>query len=397
MKRLTLVIYVTLLTAAISCKKPYNPPAVSSNANYLVVDGVINNGPDSTFIKLSRTVPLSATSTLNPELNATVTVEGDENSVFPLTAKGAGVYAMPGVTLNAAHKYRLRIKTAGGSEYLSDYVAVLDAPAIDSVGYTANANGVNIVSNSRAINSPVKYYRWDYIETYIFHSNYYSFYKSNGDTVDFRDMDNDNVYWCFRSDSASSVNIGTTAKLSANVIENNPIASVSATSEKFTEKYSILVRQFALTPEAYSFWDNLRKNTEQLGSIFDAQPTSLQGNIHNTAKPSEPVIGYLSVGAITTRRIFITKAQLPASYLPEQHYSDCVLDSLYFKYYTPQGQGPINQENEFFNINKGAQFIQIPIAAIHPAMSPLLGHTGSTPACVDCTLRGTNKQPAFWK
>lgn len=42
-----------------SCRKPYDPPSVSATNSYLVVEGVINAGTDSTFIKLSRTVKIS--------------------------------------------------------------------------------------------------------------------------------------------------------------------------------------------------------------------------------------------------------------------------------------------------------------------------------------------------
>ena len=42
-----------------ACRKPYSPPITTANVNYLVVEGVINSGADSTIIKLSRTTPLS--------------------------------------------------------------------------------------------------------------------------------------------------------------------------------------------------------------------------------------------------------------------------------------------------------------------------------------------------
>ena len=57
------------------CKKLYNPTVADNQTNILVVEGVINNGPDSTFIKLSRAVSLSNATTTNPETKATVTIE----------------------------------------------------------------------------------------------------------------------------------------------------------------------------------------------------------------------------------------------------------------------------------------------------------------------------------
>jgi hypothetical protein len=47
------LLIVLLLTG---CKKAFNSPGALSNTNkYLVIDGIINTGNDSTFIRLSQT------------------------------------------------------------------------------------------------------------------------------------------------------------------------------------------------------------------------------------------------------------------------------------------------------------------------------------------------------
>ena len=62
-----------------SCRKPYNPVIVSTDQSYLVVDGLINSGSDSTIIYLSRTVKLNSPSFRNDEQGARVTIESDKN------------------------------------------------------------------------------------------------------------------------------------------------------------------------------------------------------------------------------------------------------------------------------------------------------------------------------
>lgn len=395
---------LVLLISIMGCRKSYNPPAISSPGSYLVVEGVINSGTDSTFIKLSRTVNLSGTVTANPVLQAVLAVESDRAAIYPLAETSNGYYVSTGLNLDNTRKYRLRIQT-NGELYLSDFVPVVNSPAIDSVNYVIKNDGLQIYVSTHDPRNATHYYRWNYNETWVFHSNYSSFFKSNGDTVLARTLVNDEVYTCWGNDTSNTINIASSAKLSKDVISNIPITFVASTSEKLGTEYSIIVKQYALTGDAYNFWVNLKKNTEQLGSIFDAQPSQINGNIHSTTNPSEPVIGYISAGAVASQRIFIKNQQLP-SWIPTPAYTNCALDSLRFVYQPPHSIVPVLQEDEFFNYKSGlfvgSPYQLIPINAIdsfivRKGMDSLLGHTGATPNCVDCTLRGTNKQPAFWK
>jgi hypothetical protein len=405
---------IIILLIVMSCRKPYNPPAISSPGSYLVVEGGITSGSDSTIIKLSKTVNLSNKIISNPVLSALLTVESDHGDIFPLTETTNGHYVSAGLNLDNSRKYRLRIKTAGNKEYLSDFVAVENAPAIDTVSYSVQNNGASISVSTHDPQNSTHYYRWDYRETWIIHSKYYSFYKSNGDTVTERDFNTDEIYQCWQSDTSSSINLGSSANLKNDIIVNNPVTFVPSTSEKLggnhsillsqnnpaNSAYSIVVMQHALTSSAYTFWVNLKKNTEQLGSIFDAQPSQINGNIHSTTNPAEPVIGYLSAGSVASKRIFVTNQQIPGNWASGAANDYCKIDSLYFYFIPHGGVVAINQENEFFNYNKGARYngVQIPVVAIfNRQLGTIIGHTGAAPECVDCTLRGTNKQPTFWK
>ena len=71
---LILIIYL------FGCKKLYDPPVIASNATYLVVEGTINPGADSTIITLSHTVNISSKITLSQVTGATVAVVRDQNS-----------------------------------------------------------------------------------------------------------------------------------------------------------------------------------------------------------------------------------------------------------------------------------------------------------------------------
>jgi len=376
----------------VGCKKPYNPEVIAAPASYLVVEGVINSGADSTIIKLNRTVKLSASTSVNPVTDALVTVEGDDNSSRPLTTTGRGIYFFAGLNLDVTHKYRLKIKTANNKVYASDFVPVINSPAIDSVTYKIKSDGVGINLNTHSSNN-IRYYRWEYDETWVHTADYESDYKSNGDTVLPRDKVNDNIYVCWKNHASSTITLGSSAKLAQDIISDFLLIFISRHDDKLRHRYSILTRQYALTKEAYEFWQNLKKNTEQLGSIFDAQPSQINGNIHSLTDANEPVIGYISAGSYTTKRIYVDQYNLPAWLDPLV--DGCELKPYMYFYFDPGGGPAVNQVDQYINFHKSTGELQIPTDKLPGAGDP--GYYGSTPRCVDCTLTGTNKKPDFWQ
>jgi len=399
--------YFLLLLPALACRKPFVPPVTNTANSYLVIEGSINSGADSTFIKLSRTVKLTGKTGSMPELNATLAIEGDQNTSYPLTEKVKGYYACAGLNLDNTHKYCLDIKTSNGKEYRSDFVSVLDSPPIDSITFDVNGTpqsgaGLNVYVNTHDETGKVKYFRWDYQETWIFHTHYFSQYYSTGDTVLPRLSPDKNVTFCWASDTSSSIVLGSSAKLTKSIIYQNPIVSIVSTSEKFENKYSILVRQYALSEDAYNFYTMMKKNTEELGGIFDVLPSQNPGNLHCVTNPAEPVVGYITAGKVTSKGIFINSSQWPSwsTLTPED--SGCKLE---FDYSDPLHPIPccyynlagVNQVDEFINFNRtdfSSPFI--PIDAIGPP-GPIIGYHASVRECADCTLRGTNIAPSFWK
>jgi len=391
------LLFALALTAG--CKKPYYPEVIAAPNSYLVVEGMINSGSDSTIIKLNHTVKLSGATNINPELKAVLTVEGDDSSNYPLVEKPNGVYIFPGLNLNAAHKYHLRIRTTNGKEYLSNFEAVLNTPPVDSLAYHIQSDGVSVNVNTHDPKNATRYYRWEYDETWIYTSAYQSFFKSNGDTILYRDLINDDIYTCWRTELATTIVLGSSAKLSHDVISDMPITFISRHSDKIRSKVSILVRQYGLSKDAYDFWQNLQKNTQQLGSIFDAQPSQINGNVHSTSNANEPVIGYVSVGNYTTKRFFIDEHNLPAWIDPPSPATGCPAHGYFYKHIDPVSGLLFNQVDAYLNYKKSPSATEIPIEGIYDKLThERIGFTASYPECVDCRLQhGTNKQPDFWK
>src|SRR6185437_2911632 len=235
--------WLVILTLTMGCKKPYSPPVISKSPSYLVVEGVISAGADSTIIKLSRTVNLSNGAAPRSETGATIDIESDANSSYPLTEITKGNYVSPGLNLDNSKKYRLRIKTVYGQTYLSDFVPVSITPPIDSVGFKVQNNGMEIYANTHDPQNSTHYYRWDYAETWQFHALYASGYITDGAEIINRPA-NQQIYFCFAGDVSSTILLGSSAKLSQDVIYQSPIAFVPSTSAKVELRYSLLLRQY---------------------------------------------------------------------------------------------------------------------------------------------------------
>jgi len=383
------LLYFILILSLTCCKKPYNPPVITSTNSYLVVEGVINSGGDSTTIKLSKTVNLNAQTTVNPLPGATVVVENDQNATWPLAGDGAGNYTSPGLNLSAGGNYRIHISTPDGKQYISDYQPIKPTPPIDSIGYTTDSKGVNLYVNAHDPANNTHYYLWEYNEGWIFHAQYDSNFiadESTGTIIP--RQSSQQIYYCYGTDVSSHILLTSTAKLSQDIVYQSPLVSIPYNSEKLEVNYLIYLKQYALAPDAYNFYLNLQKNTEQLGSIFDAEPSELQGNIHNMNNAAEPVIGWISVTNVQVKKFYMPGGQLVPAGTVVNYPADCEADSALYS--NKQGYDDVQ------NILINPPYTDDPINQITKGLA-VLGYTYSSLICTDCTLRGSKQLPWFWK
>jgi uncharacterized protein DUF4249 len=301
-----LMIYISIFFLSPGCKKPYDPPEISEASSLLVVEGVINGNPASiTTISLSRLRNLNDTSYNQPEFSAQIMIEEEGGSMFPLYEKGNGDYSSNVLTLNPPKRYRLLVNTVDGKNYASDFTTVLQTPPIDTLTWEQNSS-VSLYVNTHDPLNQTHYYRWDYVETWEYHSFYKSEIKYIPDTVVY---DNNSTHVCWQTGHSTDISLGNTTALSSDVITHARIGTIPHNSQKCSERYSALVRQYALSREAYQYWLVLQKLSEQAGTLFDIQPSQLQGNIHSLSG-NEPVIGYISASTIPEKRMFINHSSL---------------------------------------------------------------------------------------
>ena len=381
-------LFIFLILAVYACRDKYESPVNSPTTGYLVAEGFINTGIGSSTVTLSRVNKLTDPIIVKVR-SAVVQIENDNNQAFALTETSNGVYTSGQLNLDTSRNYRLRIRTQDNKTYLSAFAKSRTTPVIDSVSWTYDNSGVQIYANAHDINNSTRYYRWEYEQAWEIHSPYLPILKyvftpipgGNRNSVTWiypnGDVDT-SKFRCWQYGNSTSIIIGSTAKLTNDIIRM-PMIFIPRRSRPISILYSILVKQYAISKEEYEFLDIMRKNTEITGSIFDAQPSQLKGNLECITNQGEPVIGYIGVSSLEQKRIFINNRQLP-----EWNYtSGC-------------------EETPFAN-----QTDSIAIALAR-GLFPTVIHTltppnridtfyATTGVCIDCTLLGTDKRPSFWQ
>ncbi|MGN6248787.1 MAG: DUF4249 domain-containing protein, partial [Ginsengibacter sp.] len=301
------------------CKIPYYPPVNGSQANYLTVEGFIRSDSE-TVVMLSYTRTISRWDSASRifESGASVMVEDDHGDFYKLKEKIPGVYTLDPVSFDSTFRYRLHFFTRDGKEYASDFVPFKVAPPIDSIDWGEKLGGVEIYVSTHDPQNKSRYYRYKYMESWEFHSRYVSQYIYDSGVIRER-LPEEQVHVCWKSDTLKNINIGTTENETDDVLYHQPLIFIPDHDIKFSVLYSVYVSQYAMDSSAYIFWQRIKKNTEKSGSVFDAQPVRLTGNVHCISDTSEKVIGFIGAGSVTHKRIFIQNNLFPGWNLP----NDC--------------------------------------------------------------------------
>mgnify|MGYP003583318440 CR=1 FL=1 len=369
-------LYIILLLSFLlgACRDKFLPAINDRDTDaVLIVEGNITPGSTSN-------ITLSFSKSVNEALgdpyikNASVQIENDNGLLIAtLLPNGLGLYSLNYTPIH--EKYFLRIKTAQNEEFLSESIVPLVTPLIDSISWRQYPVGVRVFVSTKDPNSNVQFYKWSFEETWEYKSSYFTNieYDVATNRVKPRDLINNEVYTCWRSTLSNTINIGSSVRHSDNTIHENELVFIPNGDVKLSVRYSILVKQIALSKEAYSFYELLKKNTEDIGSLFSGQPSEVHSNIKCITNPNKKVVGFVLGGNINTKRIFISKPELDRwsySQMCGTFEVPNMPDSLKF-YFGEHGYMPYEDLGNSFNAALGT--------------------------CVDCRLMGgTNIKPAFW-
>jgi hypothetical protein len=366
-----------LITGLSTCREVYEPPAIARPNRFLVVDGFINTNPGGTSaINLNRTRNLGDTTVIGfPELNAQLSIVGSNGVQYPLIdTASTGIYTSPPLSLDITLEYHLFIKTVDGETYESDPVPCQVSPPIDSI-YWRQPSDLTIYASTHDPTGSAHYFRYDYNETWEHDSEFDGIYGVSNHMMYAVDSTTQK-HRCWTTDTSHNVILANTSSETQDVVADFPLLTIPNSDNRLTRAYSIIVRQYAISKGQYDYWQLIQRLTQNVGTLFDLQPTQIEGNIHSTSNPAEPVIGYLGACALQQQRIGIIETYLH-NWIHNTPAFGCDTLSIPFDFYNPFAY---NYEDPNY----------APYYFDGPAL--VLGST----ICLDCTLLGgTNIHPTF--
>jgi hypothetical protein len=297
-----------LVILAVACVEPFTIKTTAPT-NMLVVEGVLSSQLKKHRVFLSRASQPNDNNSL-PERGALVTISDQGGNIVSLTEKDAGIYETPEFSAQSDNTYTLHIQTADGRVYSSREVPFKNGPDIGEVyaKYVYNdaqqIKGIQVYADTEDPTNQNHFYRWNYIETYEVHAPFPSNWVWLGaNNFDFR---YDGIDTCYVTDTLRHTLIRSTKDLEQDKIIGQEVRFIPEISHILRYRYSILVQQFSLSSESYSYWENLRAMSEQQGSLSDVQPGSLFGNIVSLTDSRETVLGYFEVSKVSEKRIFFS-------------------------------------------------------------------------------------------
>ena len=288
-----------------------------------------------------------------------------------------GVYTSPPLNLDITQNYSLAITTTDNRKYASDPVICRQTPPIDSLWWEEPGDFTVYVNTHDPANN-IHYYRWDYTETYENDAQLQTAWGENNHLIYAVDSSNQR-FKCYSSAHSTNIMVNTSANLGQDMIQRFPVEVVPNGDPRINLKYSVLVRQYALTEDAYNYWSLAQKTSQRLGTLFDLQPSQLVGNIHCLTNPGEPVIGFMSASTIQQQRIFVFQSDL-LNWIHNPPVYQC--DTLEIP-----TNGMDYRIYDYPDSNYAPYYFNGPTVLVL-----------ATRKCLDCLLFGqTNQAPPYWR
>ena len=402
-KHIALLVVILLF---FNCKEEIEL-ATESFENVLVVEATIVNQLEFQKIKLSRTYFLEGNDQVL-ENNATVKVIDDTGNIFNFTQNTEGIYvsdiefqALPNTL------YSLLISTSDGKSYNALKTELTPISQIDNLytEYDSIEEHVKIFVDSENANTGAQYFRYQYDETYKIVTPYHSPYDAivtnvanSGDQYDVElVVKTEDERTCFTTKPSIDIIQTATDQLENDIVFKFPIRTISKHSAIIRERYSILVRQYVQTLEAYNYYKTIKELSVNESVLSENQPGFVTGNIISLNSETEKVIGFFEVASVSSERIYFNYLDLGIT--QPNYFFDC-------EYKTDEGgdrnYNPFHRKLDYEIVDGLDHRGKLYRALTHQIPEKYINREEPytydivIPECGDCTSFSSNIQPDFW-
>jgi len=369
-KNILFLLFGFLLT--VSCLREYVPD-ISDLDEVIVVEGLITDQPESNTIIISKSKSLWNNTLPDRLTGCTVTLSDNEGNTFDMKEQTMpGVYQTDPAIFRGVpgREYILHIQTSEEDEKLnfeSIPMKMLPVPEIDNIYYEKTINieipsapeGCSIYLDTHDPTGTCKFFRWEYTETWEFRIPFEVAYRN-----------------CWRSISSEEILIKNGSLHNENSVTRFPVLLISEPEDRFSAKYSILVKQYSLNEDEYLFWERLNNTVNQTGGLYDQIPSNAFSNIYCVERPDIKVLGYFSVSSVSSKRLFINEH---FKYL-ETRYMKCLNDTV-----------ATNMPDTLPGLNSSLWVVK----DYSDNIPPFVIYTYDM-GCADCRTRGSAIKPSFW-
>ncbi len=378
------------------CLNPIEPEDVGFE-DYLVVDARITDEEKLHQITLSRTVPLNSDSVIVEE-GASVNIEVDGQQVINFVDIGEGRYrSQSPFAAQVGSTYQLNISLQGGETYQSDLENMISTPEIDQLygefvpDINTNIEGSGTFSfffDSEEPTSPEHLYLIEWSETYQVKVPFPSTFIWRGGSVVEERTPADQVEICYVTKNSTQI-ITHESLLESGRVAKFPVRTFESTTQAMALRYSLEIKYYALSSEAYSFWELISSAQDNGATLLQEQPGSITGNI-SPANSSTPVLGRFDVLSVKGTRNFYNRLDWQESgyKISSSNIIECNISGEIKTF--------VDEVEEFLTLNPGLDiwFVESGLDGPNPTFIPMVLYLDKR--CTNCTYYGDNMRPSFW-
>jgi len=295
----------------------------------LVVSGFLSDQPGFHKVRLTRPGNYNRRVFYAVD-GASVQVRDDQGQVYPyfqdLLPNDSGVYYCNTIQPQIGGTYTLEIILPNGERFVSTPQTMLPPIAIDSVtalgGYQEFSTEAQVVVEERGckvyafttapINPDERYLRWESESVHIFNEISKIYYSIPPP-----------VLQCFVTSTTSNQLVAITDP--SLFTPGTPIGVQSGwkrIDNAFEHRICFTVYQRTINKEAYDYWFKVKQLIEMNGSIFDAPPGVVKGNISNITYTEKSARGFFEVASVTLARRYLLNQELGDEFQFTQPYCD---------------------------------------------------------------------------